>query len=247
MDQITLSLYAAAVIFAAGVVKGSIGFGLPTTSLALLTLMVDARTAIALVLFPMFVSNLWQLWRAGEMARAAVQYAPYILCLCIGILVTFFVTADADDTVLLAVLGIAILLYVAIDLTGWRPAIPARKDRAAQGIAGSLSGIMGGIVSVWAPPMVLYLAARQVPKDEFVRASGLILCVGSVPLLFAYTRAGFLTWPLMTFSVALLVPTFLGFAVGERLRGRLSDTGFRRALMIMFAVMGLNLLRRAVI
>ena len=93
--------------------------------------------------------------------------------------------------------------------------------------------------------LLLYLASRNTGKDEFVRATGLILFFGSLPLLVGYIRAGFLTPELLWISLGLLVPTFAGFALGERLRGWLSEAAFRRALMVFFAVAALNLLRRA--
>ena len=44
----------------AGMVKGVIGLGLPTVSLALLTVATDLPTAMGLLLVPSFVTNLWQ-------------------------------------------------------------------------------------------------------------------------------------------------------------------------------------------
>jgi len=246
VDQTTLYLFAAIAIFIAGTIKGAVGFGLPTTALVLLTLMVDARTAIALVLIPMFVSNVWQLYRAGHVIEAIRRYLPFIICLCLGILIAFFLTVGAPERLLLGALGVIILIYVTLTATGFQMRIRDKNAGFAQVLAGSISGAMGGIVSVWAPPMLIYLSARQVSKDEFVRASGLILCVGSIPLIFGYARAGFLTPNLALAATCLLVPTFAGFALGEALRSRLSEKGFRRSLLIVFALMGLNLIRRAV-
>ncbi|MEM6623442.1 MAG: hypothetical protein AAF674_14530 [Pseudomonadota bacterium] len=44
----------------AGTVKGVIGLGLPTISLAILTATLDLKTAMALMLVPSAVTNLWQ-------------------------------------------------------------------------------------------------------------------------------------------------------------------------------------------
>ena len=44
----------------AGAVKGIIGMGLPTVSLALLTIVVGLPQAMALLLVPSFVTNVWQ-------------------------------------------------------------------------------------------------------------------------------------------------------------------------------------------
>jgi hypothetical protein len=44
----------------AGAVKGVIGLGLPTVSLGLLTVALDLQTAMALLVVPSLVTNLWQ-------------------------------------------------------------------------------------------------------------------------------------------------------------------------------------------
>lgn len=245
MDSILLFAFAFAALLCAGTVKGAVGLGLPTTSLGLLSLAIDPRTAIALTLVPMFVSNLWQLYRAGDVWGAMRRYAPFVVCLVVVLAVTLTLTSGASERLLLAVLGALMLAYVLVTLTRWAPPVPDRLDRAGQIVAGSISGIFGGLVGIWAPSMAVYLAARQVTKDEFVRASGLILGVGSLPLILGYLREGFLTGPLLWVSVGLLIPTFAGFALGERLRGHLSEDGFRLALMVFFTLAGLNLLRRA--
>ena len=245
MDAITLYLYVTVAFLLAGTVKGLVGLGLPTTSVGLMTLTLDARTAIALVLMPMFISNIWQFYRAGENRRAIRQYAPFVIVLFLGIAVTFLLTQSAPEQVVLLGLGIIFLLYVATSATKWAPVISDDQDRPAQIGAGAVAGVMGGLSGVWAPPIAVYLAARQSTKEEFVRATGLLLMVGSVPLLWGYAKAGYLSGQLFWLSVALLIPTFAGFTLGERLRHRLSETAFKRLMLAMFAIMGLNLIRRA--
>jgi len=46
--------------FLAGLVKGVIGLGLPTISLAILTVAINLESAMALMLAPSLVTNLWQ-------------------------------------------------------------------------------------------------------------------------------------------------------------------------------------------
>lgn len=245
-DLSTLLIISTAALLIAGTVKGAIGIGLPTTSIGLMTLAIDPRTAIALVLVPMIVSNAWQVYRSGEIRAAFLRYLPFSIALMAGVWVTVRLTSDAPDRVLFAVLGVAILIFVAVNVTRFAPGIPDKADRPAQVGFGLIAGVMGGLTSVWAPPAAVYLAARQTQKDEFVRASGLLIFLGSLPLALGYLREGFVSTPLLLVSVGLLVPTILGFTLGEKLRRRLSEEGFRRILLGLFFLMGLNLLRRAI-
>ncbi|MCP3970073.1 MAG: TSUP family transporter [Rhodobacteraceae bacterium] len=243
-DPAILALVALAFLIA-GTVKGAAGMGLPTTAVSLMTLALDPRTAIALVLVPMIASNAWQVWRSGEILRACRTHLPFALTLMLGVAVTLMLSGDASDRVLLATLGAALLIFVAVNLARWAPHVPVWADRPAQVFAGLLAGGMGGLTAVWAPPLAIYLAARRVGKDEFIRASGLLILLGSLPLALGYLGQGFLTGGTLAMSLLLLGPTFVGFAIGERIRRGLSETGFARTLMVIFALMGLNLLRRA--
>ena len=53
----------------AGFVKGIVGLGLPTISLALLTAILDLPTAMALLVVPAFCTNLWQGFIGSHLAK----------------------------------------------------------------------------------------------------------------------------------------------------------------------------------
>lgn len=246
MDHSTTLVIAAAAFLAAGAVKGLAGIGMPTAAIALTTLFLDPRTAIALVLFPMIGSNAWQLWRAGRLGRTVRRYALFAVILLAGVTITVFATQTTGDRALLAVLGLVILLFVAVSWRGLVPPLAARYDSAAQVGFGLLAGVVGGMTAGWGAPLAMYLATKQVDKDEFVRASGFLIFVGSLPLCLAYIQLGFMTGPLAGVSAAMLIPTLIGFSLGEVFRNRLSGDGFRTAILVVFVLMGLNLIRRAI-
>src|SRR5215469_7031248 len=70
--DVSVWVLVAAVFTLAGVVKGVIGLGLPTLSMALLALWMPPAEAAALLIVPSLVTNVWQLrpWPAiGPIAR----------------------------------------------------------------------------------------------------------------------------------------------------------------------------------
>ncbi|MEM9639126.1 MAG: sulfite exporter TauE/SafE family protein [Pseudomonadota bacterium] len=246
MDYFTILLVAGAAFLFAGAVKGLAGIGMPTAAIALMTLFLDPRTAIALVLFPMIGSNAWQLIRAGELLRTMRRYRIFALVLLGGVTLTAFATQNTGDRALLAILGLVILFFVAVSWRGLVPPLPAKHDRTAQVSFGLLAGVVGGMTAGWGAPLAMYLATKQVDKDEFIRAAGFLIFMGSLPLCLAYIQMGFMTGPLAATSIAMLIPTLLGFSLGEILRNRLSVQAFRNAILIVFVFMGLNLIRRAI-
>lgn len=246
MDNLTTVMIAAAAFVTSGMVKGVTGIGLPTAAIALMTLFLEPRTAIALVLFPMLGSNLWQMARAGHLKRTVRRYRLFAVILFLGVGGTVFGTQNASDRTLLAVLGIIVLFFVLISWKGLLPTIPERFDIPAQIGFALLAGIIGGMTAAWGPPMAMYLATKRVDKDEFIRATGFLISVGSIPLAIAYAQIGFLTGPLAGIGFAMLLPTLIGFSVGEYFRQRMSVETFRNAVLIVFVILGLNMIRRAI-
>lgn len=240
----TLAIAALALTLA-GLIKGISGLGLPTTALGLMTLAIEPRVAIAIILFPMLVSNLWQALRVGDVGGAISRYRGFALSLVAVVTATAALTGDVDERWILAALGSVILIFVAISLAGRLPEIPQRWDGPAQIAAGALTGVIGGLTAGWAAPLAMYLNARRVPPDEFIRASGLLIFLGSLPLALVYLQLGFLTAELALTSALGLLPTLIGQTLGERVRRRISVHAFRQVIVWVLFFLALNLLRRA--
>jgi len=233
-------------LLVAGTVKGTIGLGLPTTALGIMTLTTGPRQAIAYIMIPMIISNAWQVYRSGEIGGAIKRYLPFIVTLVIGVWVTLSLTSNVSEQILLAVLGGAIVLFVLLSSTSWTPYIPDRMVTLAQIALGAVAGVMGGLTSVWAPPMAIYLSAREVDKTEFVRASGLLIFIGSLPLAGGYVSQGLMDMRSTAVSLILLIPTLAGYAIGESIRERVDQKTFRKIFLAIFLLMGLNLIRRVI-
>ncbi|MEZ5729335.1 MAG: sulfite exporter TauE/SafE family protein [Burkholderiaceae bacterium] len=231
----------------AGTIKGVIGIGLPTASISLMAQVADPRVAIALLMVPMFVANTWQILRAGRLAHSIAVLWPFALAMCLFMGIGAQFAAGIDRRQMMLVTGCVILLFVATSFVRETPPIPSRLDRVAQLVLGAVAGLLGGLTAIWSPPMVIYLLARRVSKDDFIAFTGLLIFVGSFPLYLGYWHAGLLQQTLASASVLMVLPTLAGFALGESLRTRLGSAGFRRAVIIVFGLMGLNLVRRALL
>ncbi|MBY8974923.1 sulfite exporter TauE/SafE family protein [Rhodobacteraceae bacterium NNCM2] len=234
------------VFLLAGTIKGTVGIGLPTAAVGMMSQVIDPRAAIALVVVPSLVTNLWQIIRSGKFVEAVRRYSRFLVCLVAMILiVSIAITSQVATDTLILVLGIVIVGFSVMSLAWKPPFLPPRLDGRGQIVAGALAGTMGGMTAIWAPPMVIYLTARQVEKDEFVRATGVIIFTGTLPLLAGFLHSGLMTGSDMMVGAALTLPALAGFQIGERIRRRLNTDRFREAVLIIFLLLGLNLIRRA--
>lgn len=246
METFDLIVLSGVSLLVAGTIKGLAGLGLPTASAGIMTLFIAPRTAIAIIVIPMLFANAWQCWRAGGIASAIRRYAPFAFALAALLFITVNVTASAPDRLIFAVLGLSILSFCIVNLLVTIPRLPDRLDRPAQILAGCIAGVLGGLSGVWAAPMVFYLTARQVEKDEFIRVTGLFMFIGTVPLILGYIQQGFLTRDLALIGTLMIAPAILGFSLGERLRRGMSSERFRVVFLWIFMLLGLNLLRRGI-
>ncbi|MEM8812198.1 MAG: sulfite exporter TauE/SafE family protein [Pseudomonadota bacterium] len=243
-DHMTLLIAAAFVM--AGIVKGTVGIGLPTIAVGLTSQFLPPHLAIALVVFPILFSNIWQIVRTWRGFQILLKYWLLVVLLILSLWVTTFYTASVPADALLIVIGIVIVIYAVTSLLGPLPTIPDHRDRIAQTATGVSAGILGGLTSIWSPPLVSYLLARRTERDEFVQATGLCFFVGSIPLAIGFWQAGLLDGSTAPMSAMMIVPTLIGFSLGEIIRRRLQPERFRQVVLWVFLLMGLNLLRRAI-
>lgn len=207
----------------------------------------DAREAIALAIIPMVLLNAWQIHRSGRLVESWRRFRLVAITTCIGIAAVALLAVNVSTAVVTLMLGVVTVAFALVGLASRVPALPPRFDRSAQIGCGIASGVIGGLAGVWAPPVVIYLSSIRLDKDEFVAASGLLLFLGSVVLAASYATNGLLSGRQAMTGLALVVPALSGFALGERLRARLGGDGFRRAVLVFFLIMGMNLIRRSLI
>jgi len=105
-----------------------------------------------------------------------------------------------------------------------------------------LSGVLGGLSSIWSPPVAMYLIAHNASKDRFIGTTGFLFLVGCLPLGAGLVISGLITWPVIVKSLVGLMMTLTGFRIGEILRNRVSQEKFRRIVLVAFLIMGVRLI-----
>ena len=113
-------------------------------------------------------------------------------------------------------------------------------------MAGALGGLLGGVSTIWGPPMMMYFVMLRLTKDVYIQAVGLVWFIASIPLVIAYIRYGILTFQTTLLSIIMCIPGAIGFLVGQKLRRRINQKLFRTLLLWFLLLVGLNLIRRAI-
>ena len=229
----------------AGCVKGIIGLGLPTVSLALLTATIGLQPAMALLLTPSFVTNVWQAAIGGHGKAVLFRTWPFLLTATATIWIGAQALTRVDVRVLSALLGGLLLIYAALGLSRPQLSIPRAWELWAGPLTGAVNGVLTGMSGSFVIPGVLYLQAIGLPRDMLVQAMGMLFAASTVGLALALGGQKLLTAELGLVSAAAVVPAIVGMIVGQRLRSRISEPGFRRVFLVSLALLGVIIVAQA--
>ena len=230
---------------AGGITKGFSGSGLPTVSVASMALVIDVPTAVALMPIPLLLANARQAFRGGYLRVSLGRFWPMLVCLPFGTVAGVKVLTGVDPLVVTGLVGAIVVAFAILGQVrfGWR--MTARRDRQLQPLVGLSAGLIGGISSIFAPPIIMHLISLRLSRDEYVGAVGLAYFVGIVPMILALAAFDRFGRTEALWGAAALIPVFAGMVLGEKLRGRVSETMFRRFIFVLLLLSGLNLIRQS--
>lgn len=239
-------ILAALALALGGLVKGSIGVGLPVVVIAVLSNFMPVPLVLALVTFPILLTNLWQALHAGGLMVHLKRFWPMIGCLVVSIWLSARLVVSLEPRVLYGLIGAVVTSFVVTNYLKVAWAVTPSAEKWAAPLAGSIGGFLGGISTIWGPPMMMYFIMLRLPKETYIQAVGLVWFLASIPLVIAYIHHGILTAQTGALSILACVPGFAGLAVGQMLRKRIDQEMFRKVLLLFLFVVGLNLIRRAI-
>ena len=241
LDPITISIIAVTFLFA-GLVKGAIGLGLPTISLGLLVATFDLTTAMALLIMPALFTNLWQAFSGGNFRKLIHRLWPFLLMASITVWFGSTALTKIDLWILSMLLGGLLVTYALLSLSGLRFAIKETYEPWVGILLGIINGILTGMTGAFAVPGIMYLQGIGLARDQFVQAMGLLFCVSTIALAIALHRHNFLTGETGLVSAIAVLPALLGMKLGQRLRQKLSEHGFRQAFFISILLLGVYII-----
>ena len=243
-DALTI-LAIAGTFLVAGTIKGVIGLGLPTVSLALLTVAIDLPHAMALLLVPSFITNLWQAVVGGGGKAILLRLWPFLLMATATVWLGAAALTRVDLSLLSALLGVLLVAYSTVNLAGLRFTITTRQEVWIGPLVGSVNGVLTGMTGSFVVPGVLFLQAIGLSRDMLIQAMGMLFTASTLALAVALQGNGLLTTELGTLSASALIPAIIGMILGQRIRQSLSEQLFRRVFFISLFMLGAFIIANA--
>lgn len=232
----------------AGTSKGVLGVGIPLIAVPALSGVMHPATTLAVIALPIFLSNFWQALEGRRFGPSCRRFWPAIPTMILGgILGAQFITA-IDPRTAQSVLGVTVLVYAVSQLVNIRIPTPSvSAERIWTPIVGLLSGLLGGVAAYFGPPVIMYLLALRVTKEEFISSAAMLYLIGIVPVFATLVLEGVLGRAELVLSVIGTVLILGAVAFGRWLREKVAQEAFRKALLVVLILMGINMLRRSLL
>ncbi|CUK16442.1 Sulfite exporter TauE/SafE [Ruegeria denitrificans] len=241
-------LFAAAVAFLAGWVKGMVGFAMPMILVSGLSMFLPPDLAIAGLILPTLATNGVQALREGVPAAVSAikQFRIFLMVGFVFLLLGAQVVSTVPASTFLLMIGFPVTVFALFQVLGMQLTLSEPSARVEMGI-GAIAGFVGGMSGIWGPPTVAYLTALNTPKAVQMRVQGVIYGLGAVALMLAHLGSGILRAETVPFSAALIAPAMFGMWAGLQLQSRIDQALFRKVTLLVLLVAGVNLLRRGLL
>ena len=241
----TLVLVAAAIFFA-GFVKGATGMGFPLIATPMLTLLLDIRMAIVVLLLPSVLMDLGQMFRRGIPTAILRRFSSMFLFALAGVFLGTWELTRLPLWTLNLILGSVVILFAGAGLFAFTLTTSPRAEAVMSPVMGFAGGFCLGLTNTMGPVMALYLQGLRLDKADFVKAIATAMIMAKFWQVVAISAWGLFTVEALKLSLFVTAFILASFYLGLRAQDRIRQQTFNRAVLVLLVLAGAMLVHRAV-
>jgi len=218
--------------------------GFSTICLAILANAIELKTAISIVVIPSLISNLMVMIEAKNFRISLKTFSWMLLMTIPGMALGLQLLRQNNSDASLMVLSAVLIIYGSWGLANRNFRISNQLIPRLNPLVGLITGTINGATGSQIFPIMPYLLSLNLEKEVVVQTINLSFTLSSLIMLGSLFAMGSLdSKSLLSYSLGL-VPVMLGVWLGGRVRKRLSESAFRKAVMLLIIVLGMLLLLR---
>lgn len=223
----------------AGMIKGTIGLGLPAVAMGLLTLFISPLQAATLLIVPSMVTNVWQLFAEGHVLRLVRRFWSLLMGIIVGSIWSVFPTLGHGEFQSEALLGGMLTLYGLYGLFAKNMPNLAPYEKYLSPVIGYLGGALTVATGVIVIPVVPFLQSLHLKRDDLVQSLGLAFTVSTICLAVFLQQNPIEAMP-FDYKMALiaLFPALVGMWLGTKIRYRIPEQKFRKVFFCGLVIFG---------
>ena len=228
-------------VFFGGIVKGSVGIGMSMFSVPLIAFILPPTKAMMLLCFPVIVTNFIQMdFKRGISNN---RFFPMFITLFLGIIIGGKLILSLNLKTISIIIALTIIIFTALNFLGlnlnW---LKPKYEKIISIFIGFFSGILGGVSTFYAPPIITFLVSLNLAKENFIRTTATMYFLASIPLYSSLIFHGLGNFYDLLVSLIITAPALLGQYLGTKIRVRLSNEIFRKTILVILIIIGFSLL-----
>jgi hypothetical protein len=203
---------------------------------------VEPKLAIPLVFLPSLSSNIIVMLEAGHfivsVKRFWILFLSALPGLVLGIL--FLNSSGSDEPRL--VLGVIMLIYSLWAFSSEVVHLSEKMEKRLLVPVGIISGMVNGATGSQIMPIMPFLLSLKMDRNVLVQTMNCAFTFNTLVMITGFGKIGLLTLPVLSLSIAGILPVALGVYLGGRIRRRAPEVVFRKIVLGLLLLIGIILI-----
>ena len=210
-------------------------------SVTIIAFIFPPSKAMMLLCFPVIATNLVQM--NIKQGISNYRFLPMFLMLFLGILIGRKLILQLNSQTISIIIALTIIFFTFINFLGLNlKNIKQKNEKILSVIIGFFSGILGGLSTFYAPPIITFLVSLNLEKESFIRTTATMYFLASIPLNSSLIYHGLGDFYDLLISLVITPPALLGQYFGTKIRKKLSNEIFRKTILSILIIIGFSLL-----
>ena len=223
--------------FLGGIVQGILGVGLITVVISLLSFVIDVKQTIALVIIPAIVTSFFQMINGNNLKNIINETRYFLIFSTLIIIPGVFLLKLLESDLILIFIAILLFVNSSLSLSNRIISIPNHQNSIIQLLTGSLNGFIIGLTSIYTMPFVFLLQSLKYNKEKTVQFMGLAFLLYSCMQFISFSFNKLISVNTLIPSLIVTIPVIIGFFIGKKIRGFISEILFKKLFYLMLLMM----------
>ena len=238
LENLVLIVFA---VFLGGIVKGSVGIGMSMFSVPIIAFILPPTKAMMLLCFPVIFTNFLQM--DVKKGIGSFRFLPMFLALFLGLLIGGKLILSLRLNFISISIATVIIIFTSLNFFGINlKNLKKANEKILSVIIGFFSGILGGLTTFYAPPIITFFISINLDKEFFIRTTATMYFFASIPLYSSMVYHGLGNYYDLTISLILVIPAIVGQFFGSKVRKKMSNEIFQKLVLIILIIIGFTLL-----
>ena len=238
VENLVLIVFA---VFLGGIVKGSVGIGMSMFSVPIIAFILPPTKAMMLLCFPVIFTNFLQM--DIKKGVGSFRFLPMFFALFFGLLIGGKLILNLSMNFISISIATVIIIFTSLNFFGINlKNLKKANEKIFSVIIGFFSGILGGLTTFYAPPIITFLISINLDKEFFIRTTATMYFFASIPLYSSMVYHGLGNYYDLTISLILVMPAIVGQFFGSKVRKKMSNEIFQKLVLIILIIIGFTLL-----